>query len=70
MKRVNCFTADCSCCKKGVKVGETFLGSEPLYVCEVHPKKHKNIDAEECGAFRCNNAGSKAVLCQDCRKGK
>ena len=70
MKRINCVTADCSCCQNGVRAGETFYWGDPLYICKAYPKKHKKIDAEDCGAFRCNKSDSKGILCQDCRKGK
>lgn len=68
-KRVNCYTAGCDTCSNAVLVGKTFYWEEPLYSCCAYRKKHKKIDAEDCGAFRCNGERN-ILLCNNCRKGK
>ena len=68
-ERVGCFTAGCDICSNAVLVGKTFYWEEPLYSCRAYRKKHKKIDAKDCGEFRCNRE-SYMALCDDCRRGK
>ena len=66
-ERVFCTTAGCNICSNAVRVGENFFG-EDLYRCSAYRRKHKKIDARDCGAFRCNEP--RWTICQNCRKGK
>lgn len=65
--RVNCFAQTCSKCRKAVFVKTSLLGDR-LYVCSPMPKKHKEIDARDCGEFRCSEYGE-YLYCQDCSGG-
>lgn len=69
-ERVSCLTANCSYCQHGIKAGKTFYWGDALYICKAHPKKHKKIDAEDCGEFRCNKSKDYSILCRNCRRGK
>jgi len=65
--RVHCFTKTCRECSKAVFVKENFWGDK-LYMCSETNKKHKEIDARDCGGFRCNQYGE-YLLCQNCGGG-
>jgi len=66
--RVNCFTAGCSNCERAIMVKKNYWG-EQLYICDAYQKKHKEIDARDCGNFRCDG-NRHLILCKKCRKGR
>lgn len=66
--RVKCIKAGCKKCSKGVRVGTSLLGDD-LYTCSAYRRKHKEINARDCAAFRCRNPEF-VNFCRDCRRGK
>lgn len=65
--RVNCFGKTCRHCSNSVFIKDSILGDR-LYMCSVINKKHKEIDARDCNAFRCNEQG-KYLYCEECNAG-
>ena len=66
--RAKCIKAGCKKCSKAVRVGTSFLGDD-LYTCSAYRRKHKEVNARDCAAFRCKNPEF-AIFCRDCRRGK
>lgn len=66
--RINCVTANCEKCINRVFIKKNYWG-EKLYTCPYNPKKHKAIDANDCGGFRCEG-DEYSLLCKRCSGGK
>ena len=64
----NCFTANCDKCKNHILIKKNYWGDK-IYTCNFYQKKHKAIDADDCGNFKCNTF-DKGILCRDCRQTK
>ena len=65
-RRVQCFTAGCEQCKESTYVGRNLLNDE-MYRCSAFGgRKHKEVDARDCNAFRCN-ANKGLPRCDYCR---
>ena len=65
-KSVNCCSVGCDNCSEGTYVGRSLL-NDRLYRCSSFGgRKHKEIDARDCNAFRCN-ANKGLPRCEYCR---
>lgn len=67
IRRINCF-ADCENCVNAVLVKKNYWG-EKIFECNAVSRRHKAINADDCGAFNCrDNDGS--LLCRSCMSGE
>lgn len=68
IKRINCNIATCARCQNHIFVRKGLWGHN-LYICPYYPKKHIEIEAQNCGYFKCGEYND-SKRCTECNKGE